>query len=115
MREKIVKYFMVGSFDLQPFLDLDVELMPNVIEMVGMKNEEFESVTNGSKQWFNVSSGNLNEVYRLVRFAHMPEMISFISPEKKITLLEEKVKQLTLYCERVEGRGVATKRMKMGE
>ena len=45
----------------------------------------------------------------------MPEMISFISPEKKITLLEEKVKQLTLYCERVEGRGVATKRMKMGE
>ena len=115
MREKIVKYFMVGSFDLQPFLDLDVELMPNVIEMVGMKNEEFESVTNGSKQWFNVSSGNLNEVYRLVRFAHMPEMISFISPEKKITLLEEKVKQLTLYCERVEERGVATKRMKMGE
>jgi len=93
LRCKLRCLYFKGEFSLDPFIDLDVNLMPYLLELVTRTEVHmFASENEGDdskKHWFEVNSKNLDGVYRIIRNSgHIPDLFSFISPEKKISTLE---------------------------
>mmetsp|Transcript_7545 Transcript_7545/g.17106 ORF Transcript_7545/g.17106 Transcript_7545/m.17106 type:complete len:248 (-) Transcript_7545:365-1108(-) len=95
LRCKLRCFFFQGEFDVQPFAVMDVNLMPNVLELV-TKTEicvrEDEDML-GSGEYHEVGS-DLDGVYRLLRNCHLPELFSFPSLETKARELEAKYAML---------------------
>ena len=63
---KVQNIYLQGNFDLQPFLDMDVLLMPQLLAMKNNPDEWPRKV-------------NLSCIYRLIRNCHMPAFFSFPS------------------------------------
>ena len=99
-------YFTQADFDIKPFLDMDVELMPNVLELVTMSKECITDEQEGRLKrdnYVSARNGHLGGIYRLVRNCHVPELFNFQSQqaimeqqETRISELEKRVEQLTL-------------------
>lgn len=86
LRHKLRDFYFQGKFDLQPFVDMDVKLMPCVLELV-TRTEELVGVDQfGRGKYYEVCSEHLDPIYRLVRNCHLPELFSF--PSLKIRKLE---------------------------
>ena len=69
LRNKLHFFYFQGEFDVEVFADLDVELMPYVLELVTKtevcirKDEDGP----GRGEYYEVGSDNLDGVYRLVK------------------------------------------------
>lgn len=99
-------YFTQADFDIKPFLDMDVELMPSVLELVTMSKECITNEQEGRLKrdnYVSARNGHLGGIYRLIRNCHVQELFSFPSQqaimeqqETRISELEKRVEQLTL-------------------
>ena len=99
-------YFTQADFDIKPFLDMDVELMPNVLELVTMSKECITNEQEGRLKrdnYVSARNGHLGGIYRLIRNCHVHELFSFPSQqaimeqqETRISELEKRIEQLTL-------------------
>ena len=79
LRSKLRKYYLKGSlFDVQPFADMDVLLMPYALELITKKELPVE-IDYRVMRWDEVASDNLDGIYRIVRNCHLPELLSFPS------------------------------------
>lgn len=89
LRSKLRTFYFQEYCDVQPFIGIDVVLMPKVLELV-TKTEVCMLKDDGQ-----IGSGKyLNCVYPLVRNCHIPELFSFPSPESKAEELEAKIAAL---------------------
>lgn len=93
LRCKLRLLYFRGEFSLDPFIDMDTELMPYLLEFVTKTEVHmYASAYKGDeskKHWFEIKSKNLDGVYRIIRNSgHIPDMFSFVSPETKISSLE---------------------------
>lgn len=99
-------YFTQADFDIKPFLDMGVELMPNVLELVTMSKECITNEQEGRLKrdnYVSARNGHLGGIYRLIRNCHVHELFSFPSQqaimeqqETRISELEKRIEQLTL-------------------
>mmetsp|Transcript_8662 Transcript_8662/g.15732 ORF Transcript_8662/g.15732 Transcript_8662/m.15732 type:complete len:258 (+) Transcript_8662:84-857(+) len=108
LRAKLRAFFFRGEFDIQPFIDMDVILMPYVLELVTrtearVQDEKKKKVRDQDKKLYPLCRGNLSGIYHLVRSCHLPELFSFTSlvtkmreMEARIAALERETTSLTL-------------------
>ena len=106
LRTKLRAFYFKGEFDINPFLNMDVVMMPYVLEMVTKTEFCIERTKGGlvgstnkwqedTVKWYEVQGKtNLDSIYRLVRNCHMPETFGFQSPELKLRSVEAKNAQL---------------------
>ena len=80
---------------MQPFIGMDVVLMPNVLQLVTKtevfvkrKMSDLYESDLGYDEYYEVPSDNIDSIYRLAKSCHPPEMVSFLSLEAKARLLE---------------------------
>lgn len=91
-RSKLRAFYFHGEFDIQPFLRMDVALMPHVLELVTMSEECIVDKKDGRAEkgtYVTARNGHLDGIYRLVRNCHLPELFSFPSQEEEIERLRE--------------------------
>ena len=69
LRSKLRTFYFQGEFAIQPFIGMDVVLMPFVLELVTRTEIYVEKRKRDcdSREYYNVSSGNLDGIYRLVK------------------------------------------------
>ena len=84
---------------MQPFIDMDVVLMPYVLAIVTrtearVQDEKKKKVRDQDEKVYPLCRGNLNGIYHLVRSCHLPELFSFPSPETKMRELEARIAAL---------------------
>lgn len=96
LRCKLKYYYFKGEFDIQPFIDLDVNLMPYLLGILTRTEvrayDHYDDID--SERYFTVGSKDLNSVYRIVRSCHVPELFNFPSSEVRISLLTSETKEL---------------------
>lgn len=85
-RMKLRSFYFKGAYDVQPFIDMDIELMPYVLELL-TRTEMFVET---ARKYYVVDSDNLDGIYHLIRNCHLPELFSFPSPHSQIKQLGEK-------------------------
>ena len=92
-RSKLRAFYFQGEFDIQPFIAMDVELMPNVLELVTMSEECLAHEKKGRLRkgaYVSARNGHLGSIYRIVRNCHIPELFSFSSQDdQKMQRLKE--------------------------
>ena len=96
-RSKLRALYFRGEFDVHPFIGIDIELMPLVLELVTMSDECIVDKKEGRLKkgtYVRASNGHLGSIYRLIRNCHLPELFSFPSPESKMEQLEAKIASL---------------------
>lgn len=76
-------------FDIQPFVEMDVVLMPNVLQLVTRSE-----ASDNQLKYCDLCSGDLWATYHLIRNCHLSELFSFARPEFKESVLEERVRAL---------------------
>ena len=81
---------------MQPFIDMDVVLMPYVLAIVTrtearVQDEKKKKVRDQDEKVYPLCRGNLNGIYHLVWSCHLPELFSFPSPESKMQELEARI------------------------
>ncbi|KAL9190489.1 hypothetical protein ACHAXT_007700 [Thalassiosira profunda] len=95
IRSKIRQfYFQFGvwsekTYDVQPFVDFDVALMPHLLELV----TRTESTLDG-KKYVAQCDGNIASVHRLIKNCQTAALFSFHSQPTKMQQLEAEVAQL---------------------
>lgn len=81
-------YFRGNEFDVTPFWDMDVHLMPYLLELVTLTHhcvvETSADFLEDKKTWHEVQSRDLGKVFRLVRNVNLVELFSFPSAVKKL-------------------------------
>ena len=87
----IFSFQEIFSFHVQPFIDMDVVLMPCALELV----TRFEATDNG-RDYHDLCSGNFGAIYCLVISCHLPELFSFPSPEPNTRQLEDRIAVLEI-------------------
>ena len=91
-RSKLRAFYFQGEFDIQPFIDMDIELMPNILELVTMSEECLVQEKKGRLRkgaYVSARNGHLGSIYRIVRNCHIPELISFPSLEDQVQQLKD--------------------------
>lgn len=89
-RSKLRAFYFQGEFDTRPFVDMDVALMPNVLELVTMSEECLGDEKKGRAKrgtYVTARNGHLDGIYRLVRTCHLPELFQFPSQQDEIARL----------------------------
>ncbi|KAL9189874.1 hypothetical protein ACHAXT_009549 [Thalassiosira profunda] len=133
IRFKLRMSYFQREFDVQPFADINVRLFPRVLELVtrsevvvGKKERDL-----GGGIYYEVYTGpiiRLANIYRIVRNCHIPELYTFPSPKVEveslksenaalkndISILEQKIKQLTSECDVDGSSKTSKKRSKAG-
>ena len=108
LRSKLRSFYFRGEFDLQPFYDIDVNLMPYLLQLVTRKNESLEYIeTNegdlGRGGYYEVCIGDLASIYRIIRNVHMPELFEYPRlveiKESEVAAMKEQIQQLTMELE----------------
>ena len=108
LRSKLRSFYFTGEFDLQPFYDIDVNLMPYLLQLVTRKNESLEyKATNGGDLdrggYYEVCVGDLASIYRIIRNVHMPELFEYPRlvemKESEVAAMKQKIQQLTMELE----------------
>jgi hypothetical protein len=102
LRSKLRAFYFKGEFDVQPFATMDVKLMPYVLELVTKiegyfpeeDNDDGESNTENEKILYEACTKKINDIYRLVRNCHVPELFSFPSPESTMREHQSIVREL---------------------
>ena len=113
-RSKLRAFYFRGEFNTSAFADIDVKLMPNVLEFVTVQTiSRAEIIELGPKDGYEAldSSGSkmerlyqsvpgskcnssLNGIYRIIRSCNLTEMMSFPSPEAALQQLKNENNQL---------------------
>lgn len=91
LRTKLRDFYFKGAFDVQPFIHMDIEYMPNVLELVTMSEECIAEEKEGRMEEGThviARNGHLGSIYRLIRNCHLPELFGYPSQESKVELLE---------------------------
>jgi len=94
LRSKLRAFYFEGEFSIQPFLEMGVEYMPDVLELVTMSDV---CVGDGTS-YVSARFGHLGSVYRLVRNCHMPELFGYASKESE----SEKLKAMNALVEQLK-------------
>jgi len=96
-RSKLRAFYFQGEFDIQPFVNMDVVLMPNVLELVTMSEERIVEKKEGRAEtgtYVTARNGHLGGIYRLVRNCHVPELFDFPSERLQMERLRAKNEEL---------------------
>ena len=99
LRHKLRTFYFSGKFDTQPFLDLDIPLIPNLLELVTMTEVRVyanpDRISLGREEYYTARSKDLGVVFHMLRNLHcLPELLTFSSPESNTRQLEMRVKEL---------------------
>ena len=99
LRHKLRTFYFSGKFDTQPFLDFDIPLIPNLLELVTMTEvkvyENPDRISLGRGEYYTARSKDLGVVFHMLRNLHcLPELLTFSSPESNTRQLEMRVKEL---------------------
>lgn len=93
IRKKLRKFYFVNpDFDVLPFNEMDVVLMPYLLQLVTRTEIEKRSLFQCTYCLSRI--GNLNGIFRLLRNCHVPELFSFPSPESLLCQKNEQIKHL---------------------
>ncbi|KAL7543605.1 hypothetical protein ACHAWF_007433 [Thalassiosira exigua] len=85
IKEKILSYYLCDDFDVQPFHDMGIALMPFVVGLANMTDTNYTCS--------RVRKRLLSSVFRIVK--HIPELVSLPSPkEMKLKHLEARNAEL---------------------
>ena len=81
----VYNFYFQEKFVVQPFMDMEVVLMPYVLELV-TRTEVCVGGDDGvgTGKYYTVCNGKLDGIYRLLRNCHLPELYGFPSTESKI-------------------------------
>ena len=103
LRSKLRAFYFKGEFDVQPFAKMDVQLMPHVLELVtkiegyfpGKDNDDDDESNDENEEiLYEACTKKIDDIYRLVRNCHVPELFSFPSPESRVRDLEAEIAAL---------------------
>ena len=100
MRSKLRKFYFKEDFDIQPFLTMDVKLMPHVLELV--TRDEISCQQSGSRfdqhtkrSWYTICyRDSIDGIYRIVRNCQLPSIFSFSSPDFLVKPLKAEIASL---------------------
>ena len=94
-RSKLRALYFQGNFDMKPFIDLDIQLIPNLLELATMTDvciHKEQEQQGRFKRGVYVASrnGHLGSIFLLVRNCHcLPELFSFPPQEIQMRKLKE--------------------------
>lgn len=97
LRHKLRTFYFTGQFDIQPFVDLHISLIPHLLELVTMTEVCVNPDSNilGSGEYYKARSQDLDAAYHMLRNMHsLPELFTFPFPGSVTKQLEIKNKQL---------------------
>lgn len=104
IRRKLQRiYFENPDFNVEYFNDMDVVLMPYVLELVaaGVEDKNAPTYPSNGRSKAPVKH-NISGIYRLLRNCHVSELFSFPGPKSISTILWEKDEQIKLLQQTVE-------------
>ncbi|KAL7533379.1 hypothetical protein ACHAWF_004469 [Thalassiosira exigua] len=86
-------YFETNEFDVKSFNEMDVALMPYILDLVTM-TEMQEDKRRLHRKPRLVPNDNLNAIYRLLRNCSLSELFSFPSTQTLLRQKDERIRQL---------------------
>jgi len=96
LRSKLKTFYFKGPFDVQPFTDMDIKLMPNVLEFVTM------SVVSIDGTYVKACKGDLDGIYRLIHDLNLPGLISSTPPQEvELQDYKSKISAMEIELERL--------------
>merc|ERR1712032_95577 len=98
IREKLRKfYFRNEDFDVALFSDMDVALLPNIMELVNLTETRSYCTDNGTGRYLvqRKPTNNLNALYRILRNCQVSTLFSFPPVEKLLQTKEERTREST--------------------
>mmetsp|Transcript_1479 Transcript_1479/g.2673 ORF Transcript_1479/g.2673 Transcript_1479/m.2673 type:complete len:241 (-) Transcript_1479:79-801(-) len=94
IRSKLRAVYFQGQFDFTSFTDIDIGLIPNVLEFVTMSEVYIGRI------YVKACEGNLDGIYRLIRnYGNLPSLFSFTSPQTEIQQLKSEMSSMKMEME----------------